>query len=201
MAGQTRQTAIRRAIGDIRRLYTLGQRSVEEFPDRLPTGQGQKLGRATGLNRDMVEKARRFTQEYSRQDLTALCREIEKGGFPLGVQHVVRMMRVKSQRQRQRLLQKTINNRWSCRDLASAVQRLTDRRPRAGRTPVVGSTGDAVQRLLSICEQWRRLHGVIMGTKNGDEAVGLKLSSAVRNKLATGDVAVDRLYRRLLKAH
>ncbi len=38
-----------------------------------------------------------------------------------------------------------------------------------------------------------------MGTKNGDEAVVLKLSPAVRNRLETCDSALGRLYKRLLK--
>lgn len=188
------------AIDDIRGFHRIGLRSLEAFPDRLPAGQGQKVGKTVGLNRDMIEKARRFAQEFFRHDVNAFCREIKQGGFPLGVQHIVRLMRVKGQRQRWRFLRRTINNQWSCRDLATTIQQRTGRRPRAGRTPVVGSAGDAVQKLLSICEQWRRLHGVIMDNRNGDQAIGLKLSLAVRNRLETCDTALDQLYKRLLKA-
>jgi hypothetical protein len=197
---QRRGGMVKGAIDDIRGFHRIGLQSLEAFPDRLPVGQGHKLETAVGFNRDMVEKAGRFAQEFSRQDLNALCRKIEHGGFPLGVQHVVRLMRVKGQRQRWGFLQKTINDQWSCRDLSAAIQQKTGRRPIGGRTPVIENREGAILKLLTTCEQWRRLHGVIMGNKNGDEAVELNLSPAVRNGLKTCDSAVDRLYRRLLRA-
>jgi hypothetical protein len=60
---------------------------------------------------------------------------------------------------------------------------------------VVGSAGDAVQKLLSICEQWQRLLKVM--EKGGIE---MHLSRGVRKELEACNSAVDRLYTRLLKA-
>jgi hypothetical protein len=162
-------------------------------------GQGQKLGNAAGLNRDMIEKSRRFALEFSKRDLNMLCREIEHGDFPVGVQVVVYLLRL-PERQRWSFLAKTIKGRWSCRRLAAEIQRKTRRRPMSGRTPVIENQEDAVQKLLKICEQWDRLHRVITGNKNGDGAAGLQLSPGIRNQLDGCDSAVDRLYKRLLKA-
>jgi hypothetical protein len=162
-------------------------------------GQGQKMGNAAGLNRDMVEKSRRFASEFSRRNLNTLCREIEHGGFPAGVQVVVYLLRL-PERQRWSFLAKAIKGRWSCRTLGAEIQRKTGRRPMSGRTPVIENQEDAVQKLLKICEQWQRLHRVITGNKNGDGFIGLKLSPGIISKLDGCDSAVDRLYKRLLKA-
>ena len=69
---------------------------------------------------------------------------------------------------------------------------------KGGRTPVVGNAGDAVQKLLGICEQWGRLLRVITGGEDGDGAIGLQLPLGLRNELETCHSAVRRLYKRLV---
>jgi hypothetical protein len=61
---------------------------------------------------------------------------------------------------------------------------------------MVGSAGDAVQKILGICEQWGRLLKVM--ERSGIET---QLSRGVRNELGACHSAVDRLYKRLLKTH
>jgi hypothetical protein len=63
------------------------------------------------------------------------------------------------------------------------------------RPPVVGSAGEAIQKALGICELWRRLLSVM--EKAGIE---MHMSRGVRNELEACDSAMDRLYKRLLKA-
>lgn len=196
MVNRTGHMSVKRAVTDVRKFHALGRESIEDCPGRLPAGQGQKLGRAAGLNRDMVEKSRRFAQEFSKRDLNAMCREIERGGFPVGVQVIVRLMRMKGDQRRWSFLRKTIEQKWSCRDLASAIQQKTGRRPRTGRTPVVEDQGDAVQKLLRMCEQWQRLLTVM--EKGGIE---MQMSRGIRNELEACGSALNRLFRQLIKAH
>ena len=198
MAAHTNRTAVNKAITDIQRFYESGRKSLEPYPNALPHGKWVKLTVDAKMNRDRYLKCRQFARTVSKPDLKRICREIEHGGFPVGVQHAIRLLRL-PENQRWRFLQKIIAARWSCRQLTAAIQQRTRRRPIGGRKPQINSQSDAVQKLLRICEQWSRLHGVIMGKKNVDQAVGMELSPAVRNELGRCDAAVNQLYKRLLK--
>jgi hypothetical protein len=158
----------------IRDFHKTGRTSLKAFPDRLPVGQGERLGKAAGMNRGMAEKSRAFAAAFSNNDLEKLCHRIKKDDFRFGLQHLVRLMRLPGQQQRWDFLDKAIKGRWSCRQLAAEIRQKTGRRPNSGRTPVITNRADAILKLQSICEQWRRMHGVITGGEDGDGAIEFK---------------------------
>ena len=199
MAAHTNPTAVKRAVSDIQRFYEAGRKSLESYGNNLPRGKWVKLTADANMNRDRYLKCRQFAGTVSKPDLSKICRKIEKGGFSFGVEHIVRLMRLPGQQQRWSFLDRAIERRWSCRDLALAVRKETGRRPRAGRTPTVRNREEAVHKLIACTELWQRLKRFIMSEKNGIEAIGLQLSPAIRNELDACDSALNRLYKRLLK--
>jgi len=198
MASHNGQIAVKRSVAGIRRLYELGER-LKEFPKPLPRGKGERIAAAAGTNRDMVEKSRRFVVEFSRRDLNTLCREIESGGFPVGVQHVVRLTWIKGEKRRWSFLRRTIEERWGVRELLAAIQQSTGRRPRGGRRIRIRDRAHALTRMLGLCEHWNRLYKALKNSNNGGGAPGLKLSPAIRHEVDACDSAVNQLYGRLLK--
>lgn len=149
------------------------------------------------MNSERLRKARNFAAEFSKGELNRLCREIEAGGFPVRVQHVVRLLRLPASRRR-KFLRQTIDQKWSCRQLATAIKQATGRRSPAGRRPGVHDAVAAVQKLREICEQWRRLHRVISGRwmskKNGR---AIELRPSLDNAIQKCDGAMQKLYAAL----
>ena len=134
MAAGTDQYAINQAVKDIRRFYEAGRKTLDDYQGQLPWRKGPALAAKLGWNRDKLEKARQFARDMSKRDVNQLCRKIEDGGFRVTVQHLARLLAVKDQKRRWGLIDKTIQNKWSCRDLVVAIQlRMGRRQPRSGR--------------------------------------------------------------------
>jgi hypothetical protein len=185
------------AIAEITKFHAIGSRSLEEFPDRLPHGDAKKAGTHAGMSSERLRKARAFARGFSKRELIRLRREIELGGIPVGVQHMVRLLRLPANR-RWKFLRDTIDQKWSCKQLATAIRQTTGRR-RAGRAPMVRDRSEAIQHLVAICEQWKRLHDVISGTRTGagnGEATVL-LRPRLDDTIQKCDEAMQRLYRAL----
>ncbi|MGD0461169.1 MAG: transposase [Tepidisphaeraceae bacterium] len=120
MAARRHRKTVKQAIAEIRAFYEIGRRTLRDFPDHFSGGKGKSLAASLGISLDHLEKSRLFAQEYSRHELNELCRQIEKSDFAPGVQHVVRLMRLPSSR-RWKFLRQTIEEKMSCRQLASAI--------------------------------------------------------------------------------
>jgi len=188
MASRTGRNPVKQSVADIEHFYKIGRESLDKH-ERLPHGAGRTLAEKKGMSLDLFQKSRQFAQQFGKSDLTRLCKTIEKGGVPLSVQHIVRLLWVEGKQQRQRFLKQTIEKGWSCRELGAAIQKVTGSRPTTGRTPRVRDQSDAVQRLLQICEQWQRLRTAIEKA-----AINGRLP---QNRLQTCDEALRKLYGRL----
>lgn len=200
MVKHGRGRTVAEAIADIRKFREIGRQSLKEFPDRFPQGNAEKAASDAGMNSDRLRKARVFAREFSKQELIRLCREIETGGVPVGVQHVVRLLRLPANR-RWKFLRQTIERKWSCQQLTTAIQQATGRRPRTGRMPTVRDGPEAVQKLLRHCEEWTRLYKVILGTskshENGDGSIVESLPPRLDGPIRQCDQAIQKLYSAL----
>ncbi|MGD0461598.1 MAG: hypothetical protein ABSB74_03825 [Tepidisphaeraceae bacterium] len=200
MVKQKRGKTVAQATAEIRDFYEIGRGSLEEFSDRFPLGNAEKAAAKARMNSDRLRKARMFAREFSKPELIRLCREIDYGGFPIGVQHVVRLMWLPANR-RWKFLRQTIEEKLSCRQLATVIQQATGRRPRTGRMPRVKDRAEAIQKLLRLCEEWRRLNKAILGTnkshENGDGSIVESLPPSLDGPMRRCDLAIQRLYRML----
>jgi hypothetical protein len=183
------------ALSQIRGFHEMGRKSLKEFPGHFSGGKGKAQADKLGLTLDYLEKSRLFAREFSKPELNRLCREIEAGGFPIGGQHLVRLMRLPANR-RWTFLDRTIQHRWSCRRLASAILEQTGRR-RTGRTPMVRDREEARQKFLVLCEQWKRLYAVIREDKTGDGTIVVVLPPSVDRLIRRCDRAIQKLDKAL----
>ena len=193
MAKKRYGKTLTKAIAEIRAFREMGLWSLGDFPGKFSGGKGTAQAKKLGLTFEQLAKGRSFAKEFSRLELNRLCREIEAGGFPLGVQHVVRMLRLPANR-RWKFLRETIQNRWSCRDLTAAIQRAMGGRRRAGRTPSVRDRDEAIQKFLILCEQWRRLRAVLGQDETGDGTMLEILPRSLNGPIRRCDQAIEKLY-------
>ncbi|MGD0462134.1 MAG: hypothetical protein ABSB74_06570 [Tepidisphaeraceae bacterium] len=200
MAARRHRKTVKQAIDEIGAFHEIGRWTLRDFPDHSSGGKGKSLAAKLGMTLDHLEKSRVFYTQFSELELNRLYREIELDGFPVGVQHIVRLLRLPKNR-RWKFLRETIEQKWSCRQLASAIQQATGRRPRTGRTPTVKDRAEAVQKLLRLCEEWQRLYKVILGSgkshENGDGTIVEALPPSLNEPIRQCDEAIQRLYRTL----
>lgn len=189
---------VSQAIADIRDFHDKGRQIFKLDRDRLPGVKAGDLVAAVNVNNlDMMEKARLFAQQYSAEDLHELCRRIKSGGFPLGVQHIVRLLRLPD-KQRPKYLDQTIRKKWSCRALGAAIQNATGRQPHAGRRIRVLDRTDALGRLIAECYHWRRLIIAITATGDGRKhSIAATLPETVQLHLEQCDRKIATLHRGL----
>lgn len=149
--------SVSQAIAALRRFHDIGRKSLKSDGESyLPRGKGMELAGKVGLSRDLYEKARQFYRKYPPDEFNKLCRTIRRGGFPVGVQHIVRLLRLPDH-QRLGFLNRTIAEEWGCRTLSTAIQGATGREPHAGRNITARGVADAVGRLQGECYHWKRL--------------------------------------------
>ena len=193
-----RGKTVDRAIADIREFHRVGCQSLEEFPDRLPQGRSKKVARSRAMNLDQLDKARAFAREFTVRKLKDLCDQIEKGGFPVGVSHVIRLFWL-PRNWREKFLRNTIREKWSCRRLGTAIQLATGRRRHSGRPPSVRDAAEGLQKLRTLCEQWRRLYRVVRGTggREDEGATGVLLPPKLEDPMRRCDSAIEEFYKLL----
>jgi hypothetical protein len=194
---------VAKAIAEIREFYEMGYVSLRDFPEHFSGGKGRELAAKLGITLDHLEKARLFAREYSKAELGRFYREIEAGGFRVGIQHAIRLLRLPEMSQRWKFLKLTIQSRWSCRQLADAVQELTGRLPQAGRLPKIGNQVDVIRQLRKISWQWRQLRKAIVRfeEKPGTVAAnGILKNRRFKNRLERCDEAIEKLYRCVLES-
>jgi hypothetical protein len=119
--------------------------------------------------------------------------------FPVGVSHLIRLFWLPQDR-RERFLLKTIQEKWSCRRLGAAIQQAK-RKPRrhSGRPPSVRDAAEGLQKLRTLCEQWRRLYRVVRGTGGGEDegATGVLLPPKLEDPMRRCDSAIAEFYESL----
>jgi hypothetical protein len=193
MAKKRYGKTLTKAIAEIRAFREMGLWSLEDFPGKFSGGKGMAQAKKLGVTSEQLAKGRSFAKESSEADLSRLCGEIEAGGFPVAPQHIVRLLRLPSNR-RWKFLRETIQNRWSCRDLTAAIQRAMGGRRRAGRTPRVTDRREAIQKLLVLCEQWQRLRAVLGQDETGDGTITEMLPRSLNAPIRQCDQAMAKLY-------
>jgi len=184
------------AITRLRRYHAVGLEAVSRSTStkgKYSPGVALELAANHGFQRDTVDKARRFAELYSAEELDELCGQRGPDGSVLGWGHVAQLLRVRNSRSRKALQRKAVKEAWSSRQLSAEISRRFGKKSSGGRKPIAAkSSGDVRHQILTRCEQWDRWQsGIIeiLDSENGE-------ITSVRKELAS----VSRALKRLEKA-
>jgi hypothetical protein len=150
----------------LRSRYELGLQVQELYEDERKNA-GKTYGRnAIGricklLDWDdgIIRSALRFVRTFTPADLDRLCAEVLPTGEPLNWSHIRALLQVETRAKRQELLDRTIQEGWTCTELGRQIvhgdrERTKDGRGRPPRTPK--NFDGAVAQQQESAEKWER---------------------------------------------
>ena len=147
----------------IRDFHKLGQQVEQACHGRGKTraryGTLLKYSQDKKISLNELTKARTFARQYSTQaQLNWLCNLGQKHGTPLKRSHIVCLVTVKNQTQRDRLAKAAATHGWSAKQLTAEIHKIQPKRAYGGKRPIVASDPRvAVHQLLQRTDQWLRL--------------------------------------------
>lgn len=154
--------AVLDAISQLIIFHTLGRRSLDEYPGRMPYGVASKLGKRHGLHPETLRHARRFASPaldgYTRKELDRLFGRAERHQYVLTRSNVTKLLTIRDRAVRSELELLMIEGRWSRRQLDDEIRKLLGKRMNAGRRPRRAADGrDAALQILRAAEQTQRV--------------------------------------------
>jgi hypothetical protein len=148
----------------LRRLESLRRRD----PAALRHGRKQETleaeARHAGLNHDLMKKAWRLTQQYTEEEILAICGKVRERPARFGYSHLVKALGITDRGLRQHLVNEAIGGQWSVAALQRAIQTSKERRPDVGRKPK--TPDDVMEALLvlqTLCLKFNRWCDVAFG--------------------------------------
>lgn len=174
----------------VRRLWKTGRASQAHLdklkPQAVAYGHKDKTlkqeAERLGINYDTASKARRLAELYTREEVEALCRQIEKHRSRFAASHFLLLLRVEDRAERDQMARQAIRKSWSHAHLLRIIQAAHGRRrPDAGRRP--GVPRDETERLLAIdalCAKWIRYEAACDKLPKSLAQPMSKVTSAVR---------------------
>jgi hypothetical protein len=135
----------------VRAYYRLGE-MVRDFVKETtndPRAEGRygayaarKLGQALGQDlQAAIYKAAEFVRTYNRPEMESLCQRQNKDGRPITWSHIYVLLGVSDRKLQQELLDRAMEECWTCVDLSHEVRKRVDREPaRRGRPLAVPRT-------------------------------------------------------------
>ena len=147
----------------IRDFHKLGQQVEQACHGRGKTraryGTLLKYSQDQKITLSELTKARTFARQYPTQaKLNGLCKLADKHGTPLKLSHIVCLVTVKNQTQRDRLAKAAATHGWSAKQLTAEIHKIQPKRAYGGKRPIVASDPRvALHQLLHRTDQWLRL--------------------------------------------
>jgi hypothetical protein len=175
---QSRRRKVQQAIDDIREFYQCGN-AIPPHRASRQADNGRTVEEAAdewNLNPDTARKARQFIDPkdgYTPRDLTHLCSLLKRiqanqdeSKAVFRRTHVIRLLTIKSSRQRRAVQRKAIEEGWGLIRLETEIAARFGTRRAGGRRP---SIPDQLAPLLAVlerdCERWRRLYVALASPK------------------------------------
>lgn len=177
------------AARSLRELWRAGRRSLRRLRmEEIHHGDKEKAlleeGAQEGLNYDTLAKARRFAQEYTREAVDDLCRQVRRYQAPFGGAHMVRLLSVPVTH-RKAFFHEALKAKWSGSRLDVAIRERFGRRRQGGRRPRVPDDPPARLSFLDgLCTKWLRWCA----------AAGPQLPAGLREQVSKASRAVRRVH-------
>lgn len=152
-------------IRRLREFHALGKRVLRVYEASQPLADGQRrrgvaqaFNRRLGLQRDQVDKARQFAAMYSDEEVDKLCNLASRDGVrPITKSHVIRLLAVRSRRERHKLAKQVVNEQWSVQRLGIEIckrGKVSNGGRRPKRPATVEKALEQIQRMAHRWERW-----------------------------------------------
>ena len=164
MSKAKRNSQVEKKIQTIESRYEIGKEVLKQCGQRSPHGVITELAEKHGVPRDTCQKLRALASKeagYSKTELNRWFRRFRAVGFSLTITHFIKLVSVPKGRERDRLTELAIEDRWSTHRLQAEILALQGRRQVGGRKPtvVVGDQfEDEFTRVLWSWDRWLALH-------------------------------------------
>jgi hypothetical protein len=167
----------------LRRLESLRRRDAAALRHGRKQETLEAEARHAGLNHDLMKKAWRLAQQYTEEEIEAICRKVRERPARFGYSHLVKVLGITDHGLRRQLTNEAIDGQWSVGDLQRAIQANKERRPHVGKKPrTPESVMEALLVLQTLCLKFNRWCDVALG----------KLPRKVQQATREADGAVRR---------
>ena len=189
MAKSEQNSQVEKAIKKIEDRYAIGQAILKECGPTSPHGLITELAEQYGINRDSAQKLRAMASKetgYTKRELNQWFKLFRKEDHALSISHFIKLISIPKGKERDRITQDALTNRWSSHRLQAEILARQGRRQGGGRTPTVikGKGFEAeLERTLWAWDRWLELH--------------LEGNPQVRPEIARELKAIKRKIRRL----
>lgn len=164
MAKSKQNNQVENAIKTIKERYAIGQAVLKQCGPTSPHGLIAELAEQYGINRDSAQKLRAMASKetgYTKGELNQWFKLFSKEGHALSISHFIKLISIPRGRERDRLTQEAVTNRWSSHRLQAEILARHGRRQEGGRRPTViaGEMFEAeLERTLWAWRRWLELH-------------------------------------------
>ena len=152
----------RRRIKALKEAHEIGKDVLNQCDTYSQPGRISELAAKYGLTRDKCQKLRQMANPktgYTKQQLEKWYKYFRKGGLALTVTHFVKLVSVPTRNHRDRLTRKAVKQKWSTQQLQREILKLSGRRMRGGRKPVIVTGDGFASELESQLYSWSRWLG------------------------------------------
>lgn len=155
MVNTTVNGKVEAALKRLRHFHAKGAASLAECPGRPKYGSMRDIDNK-GESSELLRKARNFADLFNEAELDELCELCKRHDFPLGIGHILRLLRV--QKNQQAFCRRAIKNGWSAKQLDVEILRRNKTHHQAGRRRHVPKDAfEAYFQINRFCDQWQRL--------------------------------------------
>ena len=151
-----------RRIESLKKAHEIGKDILRQCTTHSQPGRISELAAKYGITRDKSQKLRQLANPktgYTKQQLEKWYKYFRKEGLALTVTHFMKLVSVPTRNHRDRLTRKAVKQKWSTQQLQREILKLSGRRMRGGRKPMIVTGDGFASELESQLFSWSRWLG------------------------------------------
>jgi hypothetical protein len=196
MAKAKQNSQVEKAIKKIEDRYAIGQAVLKQCGPTSAHGLITELAEQYGINRDSAQKLRAMASKetgYTKRELNQWFKLFRKEDHALSISHFIKFVSIPRGKERDRLTQKAVTNRWSSHRLQAEILARQGRRQEGGRRPTVitGEVFEAeLERTLWAWDRWLELH--LEGNPQVRPEIAKELKAIKRKIVKVNELLLNR---------
>ena len=164
MSKTRKNSQVEKAIKKIEDRYAIGQAVLKQCGPTSTHGVITELAEQYRINRDSAQKLRAMASKetgYTKRELNQWFKLFREEDHALSISHFTKLISIPKGKERDRITQEALTNRWSSHRLQAEILARQWRRQGGGRRPTVitGEVFEAeLERMLWAWGRWLELH-------------------------------------------